>query len=137
MPSDAERRVADALDELRTGPSVNARSIGRLLMYRRDRPIAGLRIERMPQDRNGSWQWRVAVVQRAPGGADAGFTGFAGFSETQARESSGHSSVFTYADRLEIPPQTQQTPQSLPCGTCATTRTDAQCSGNGIVEVAA
>lgn len=57
--SDAERRMADALEELSYGGNPTARGIGKMLSFKRDRIVGGLQIIRGTAKRDGVLIWTV------------------------------------------------------------------------------
>lgn len=62
----AQVRLAHALEEFCPGREMSARSIGRFLMYRRDRPVGGLRIVRHnAPTRDKVLLWRVERADEA------------------------------------------------------------------------
>ena len=82
-PTAHETQLADALDEFKTGHELTAKSVGRVLVFRRDRIVGGLRIVRGVKDRTGTYVWRVRRVLDVSG-SNAGFAGFAGFGSTRS-----------------------------------------------------
>ena len=92
----------EALDEFRSKRELSSRSIGRILSFRRERPVVGLRIERGPRQGDGSVLWRVRDLERPK----PGLTGFAGFVSPPG-ENEEHSSI--RIDRTDGPKETRQT----------------------------
>lgn len=72
--SDRERELAEALSEYKPPRGeLTAKTLGRVLMYRKERLVGGLRLEAVGKDRKASTYWRVA-----------GCEGYAGFPYTHA-----------------------------------------------------
>ncbi|MBI5445867.1 MAG: bifunctional DNA primase/polymerase [Deltaproteobacteria bacterium] len=70
---DQDRELAEALAEYKPARGeLTAKTLGRMLLYRKERFIGGLRLEQAGQDRRGATLWRVA-----------GYAGFAGFPQGQ------------------------------------------------------
>lgn len=58
--TDCEKALADALDDYRVGAKeLNPKSIGKILKFRKDRIVGGLRIEYTPSDKGA---WRVQAL---------------------------------------------------------------------------
>ena len=99
-PSEHEQQLADALDEFKTGIELSVKSVGRVLLFRRDRIVGGLRIVRSLKTVGGTYKWRVAIVSQK------GFEGFEGFDYSQKNLTPDSAS---YSDGGNLAPQSPQT----------------------------
>ena len=106
FPTPYEIQLADALDEFKTGHELTAKSIGRILTFRRDRIVGGFRIVRSLGTTDGKWTWRVQRDVKAQD-AKKGGEGFNGYGYCQENL---ESIPPTGIDGLEESPQTHSKP---------------------------
>ena len=108
-PTEAELRLSDALEEFGHGRELSAKTVGRVLMYRRDRPVGGLQVVRSgTKNRDDSWAWRVRTIEAGEKAPTAGFGGFGGFGSTLKNS---HGDPLTHRSYGKVSPQTPSYPQ--------------------------
>ncbi|MEW6489812.1 MAG: hypothetical protein AB1578_18125, partial [Thermodesulfobacteriota bacterium] len=104
--TDRERELAEALGEFKPPRGeLTTKTLGRVLMYRKERLVGGLRLESAGKDRKDSTYWRVA-----------GIAGYAGFPHTHACAEVKHLTYRVARDKPGKPGIPGESPLEVPQG---------------------
>ena len=58
-----QRRLADAVEEYKTGRTLSARSLGKVLQFRADRLVNGMRLRKIQTGGKHAQYWQVEIIE--------------------------------------------------------------------------